>query len=69
MKRSQMVKCLKGYIQLHLNTFGDCKLDDLAQELLTLCEHNGMIPPERVRYSDLENERTICSPECTWEKE
>lgn len=50
MKRSKMIKSLTNYI----DQFEDCKLDkNVANEILTFLENQGMLPP--FYYKDVDN--------------
>lgn len=69
MKKSEAIqKCvtwIKNNNEVHYMPFEkqwEFVLDFLVYEL-------GMSPPERVRYTDLPNGKTLCSPECSWEDE
>lgn len=63
MKRSEMLEILEKTF-FHYDNY-----TNIAQKALNAVEEAGMVPPERVRYTDLANGRTICAPECTWEPE
>lgn len=60
MKRSEMIEKLANRFLIQ---------DILAEEIIDFVIESGMNPPERVRYTDLQNGRTVCSPEFTWESE
>lgn len=70
MKRSEMIEAIiyEALSWDGLNTNG-VPLDEIASNVLDVCEKHGMLPPERVTNVDSVSGHSIEYKENIWEKE
>jgi len=69
MKRSDMVmKIVVALAEMDVEYPNGYGYEEQAEHILMRIEDAGMLPPERIIYTD-QGDNTSCWPECTWEDE
>lgn len=70
MKRNDMIQHMVNlYEQSHRGGYSEMNDNERMDFILSGMETAGMLPPERVRYTDTPLGNTLCSPEFSWEPE